>query len=457
MRMDSEVIVIGGGVSGLCAAGLLAKSLGQDAVLLFEKGQQAGGTTGSDEADGFILDWGSNGFLDREPLTLDWTERLGMTSQLVRANTEAAKRFVYRNGHLHQVKAPPGFFFSPLLSVPGRLRLCCEPLIPQKKDNSPESIFEFAKRRIGTEAAAIMVSAMVLGIYGGDARQLSMEHCFPRMVAMERDYGGLFKALLAIRKKKSNASPMGPSGTLTTFKGGIGALPKTAADALGNRIRYGVSVETVKQSEKGFVVSTSAGESYTTRAVVMATPANAAATITRELSASLSQALADIPYAGLAVVCAGYDRKQVGHPLDGFGFLAPRGQNLRLLGCIWTSSLFPFEAPEDKVLLRVMYGGAPDPDALALSDSELLDCMKRELHPLLQVQGHPELVRLYRHPGGIPQYTMGHEKRLCVIEEAEQAMPGLAFAGNAYRGIGLNDCVVSAHRAANTILRALHP
>lgn len=455
MHVDSEVIIVGGGVSGLCAAGLLADALGKDAVLVMEKGEQPGGTTGSDIVDGFVLDWGSNGFLDREPLTLDWAERLGMTPRLVRANTAAAKRFVYRNGRLHQVKAPPGFFFSPLLSVPGRLRLCCEPLIPQKKDDSPESIFAFAARRIGAEAAAVMVSAMVLGIYGGDAKQLSMEHCFPRMVNMERTYGGLFKALLAVKKQKGTASPMGPSGTLTTFHGGIGELPKTAAAVLGDRVRYGVSADKVEQSGNGFVVHTSSGESYSTRAVVMATPAHAAAKITRELSPSLAQAFAGIPYAGLAVVCAGYDRRQVGHALDGFGFLVPRGQGVRLLGCIWTSSLFPFQAPPDKVLLRVMYGGAPDPDALKLSDGELLDCMKRELYSLLQIQGEPSLVRIYRHPDGIPQYTLGHENRLRIIDETEQTMPGLAIAGNAYRGIGLNDCVVSAHRATKKILAHL--
>jgi len=457
MHVDSNVIIIGGGVSGLCAAGLLADALGKDAVLLLEKGEKPGGTTGSDIIDGFVLDWGSNGFLDREPLTLDWAERLGMTPLLVRANTAAAKRFVYRNGRLHQVKAPPGFFFSPLLSVPGRLRLCCEPLIPQKKDDKPESIFDFAARRIGAEAASIMVSAMVLGIYGGDARQLSMEHCFPRMVNMERTYGGLFKALLAVKKQKGTASPMGPSGTLTTFQGGIGELPKTAAAALAGRIRYGVSADSVERMENAFIVRTSSGKSYSARAVVMATPAHAAAKITRELSPPLAQAFADIPYAGLAVVCAGYDRSQIGRALDGFGFLAPRGQGLRLLGCIWTSSLFPFQAPENKVLLRVMYGGAPDPEAMNLSDDALLDCMKRELHPLLQIQGKPSPVRIYRHPGGIPQYTLGHENRLRIIEEAEHAIPGLAVAGNAYRGIGLNDCVVSAHRATKKILACLQP
>ena len=272
------------------------------------------------------------------------------------------------------------------------------------------------------------------------------------MVKMEQDYGGLFKALLAIRKERPDASPMGPSGVLTTFQGGIGELPRTAAGRLGNRIRYNTTVAGVKRDEEGYIVTLDSGECYRSRAVLLATPANAAAQITRELSPALSQAFAAIPYAGLAVICAGYDREQVGHALDGFGFLAPRKQGLRLLGCLWTSSLFPFEAPEDHVLLRTMYGGAPDPQALTLSDHELLACMEKELPPLLHIKGAPSLVKIYRHPGGIPQYTLGHEKRLRVIDEAEQAMPGLAVAGNAYRGIGLNDCVVAAHHAVDKIL-----
>ncbi len=455
MHSDTEIVVIGGGVSGLCAAGLLAKALGQDAVLTLEKSDCPGGTTGSDTQDGYICDWGSNGFLDKEPLTLEWADALGLTPRLARANQRAAKRFIYRNGILHRVKAPPGFFFSPLLSLRGRLRLCCEPLIAQKTDMAPESIYDFAARRIGSEAAEILVSAMVLGIYGGEARQLSMEHCFPRMVNMERKYGGLFKALRAIRKENPGASPMGPPGVLTTFQGGIGELPRTAATALGNRIRYNAAVAGVEQQEDGYVVRLTSGDSYAARAVVMATPANAAASCLHGLSASLADALADIPYAGLAVVCAGYDRDQIRHDLDGFGFLAPRGQGLRLLGCIWTSSLFPFEAPPDKVLLRVMYGGAPDPEAVRMDDDTLLRAMQSELHPLLGIEGAPAFVRIFRHTGGIPQYTLGHEARLAHIEAGEQAFPGLVFAGNAYRGIGLNDCVVSAHRAADKVLAHL--
>ncbi|HOH29107.1 MAG TPA: protoporphyrinogen oxidase [Candidatus Hydrogenedentes bacterium] len=453
--MDKEVIVIGGGVSGLCAAHYLAISLGKASLVTLETGPGPGGTTGSDSVDGYILDWGSNGFLDREPLTASWAEELGLAPDTIKANTAAAKRFIYRNGKLHQVRMPPGFFLSPLLSVRGRLRLCCEPLIPQIKGDSPESIFEFASRRIGREAARIMVGAMVLGIYGGDAHQLSMAHCFPRMVRMEQEYGGLFKALMAIRKNRK-ASPMGPPGTLTTYKGGIGALPMRAATALGDAMRYNTSATAIRPIEGGYAVSLADGETLSARAVVVATPAYAAARLVRELHPPAARALADIPYAGLTVACLGYPRDAVRHDLDGFGFLVPRGQDLRLLGCIWTSTLFPFQAPRGSVLLRVMLGGAPDPDANLLSDEAAVSLVRRELEPLLGITGAPELARLYRHPRGIPQYTLGHEARLDALDKAETACPGLVFTGNAYRGIGLNDCVVAAHRAVEAVVKYLN-
>jgi oxygen-dependent protoporphyrinogen oxidase len=400
--------------------------------------------------DGFVLDWGGNGFLDREPRTLEWIDSLGLSDGLVRANTAAAKRFIYRHGRLHEIKGPPAFFFSSLLSWKARLRLCFEPFIPAKRERSPESIHGFASRRIGAEAARIMVGAMVLGVYGGDAEKLSMEHCFPRMTAMERDYGGLMKALLAINMKR-RASPMGPPGVLTSFEGGTGTLVEKAAALLGDRIRYNSAAKVVTKTESGYTVSLADGRQLKSRAVIVALPSHGAAKITAGLDLSLSQALDEIPYAGLAVVSLCFPREAVGHDLDGFGFLVPRGEGVRTLGCLWTSTLFPSQAPEDSVLLRVMIGGATDPEALGLSDEQLVALALEELTPLLDIKGEATLTRVMRHEQGIPQYTLGHEERLSAIEAGEEVFPGLAFAGNAYRGIGLNDCVLSADRALGLI------
>jgi len=188
-------------------------------------------------------------------------------------------------------------------------------------------------------------------------------------------------------------------------------------------------------------------EGITARNVIVALPAYGAAGCCAAFGSQLTAALEGIRYAGITVVSAGYRRDQVGHDLNGFGFLVPRTEGKRLLGCLWDSTLFPERAPEEHVLLRAMYGGYSDPEAVGLSDGELLEYLRREVHPLLRISGDPELLRIYRHPRGIPQYLLGHEARLRAVEAAETRFPGLIFAGNAYRGIGLNDCVLSALRA----------
>jgi oxygen-dependent protoporphyrinogen oxidase len=451
MAIEAKAVVVGGGVTGLCAAHYLGEAYGPEAVLLLEASDCVGGHTRTDHADGFSVDWGPNGFLDREPLTLKWAEDIGVADRLVRANENAAHRFVLKNGRLMEVVPPPGFLLSPLLSVPGRMRLCCEPLIPQKKDDAPESIWDFAARRIGAEAADTLVMPMVTGIYGGDAKRLSLEHCFPRMHAMERQYGSLFKALLAKKKQKQNVSAAGPSGTLTSFPEGVSHLAETATARLGANAWSNARVIGVAAENGAYRVELADGRTVRAEQVVVATPAFTAAEITAALDADLTSALAGIAYADIAVVCSGYRREKVGHDMNGFGFLVPPKEGMRTLGCIWTSSIFPSQAPEGWVLLRTMYGGFNDPAAVDLSDAEFLDYLRREVHPLLKLDSDPEFLRIYRHRRGIPQYLIGHGERLRAIEAAEDRFPGLVFAGNAYRGVGLNDCVVSAHRAVDRL------
>ncbi len=452
MREEVKTVIIGGGVTGLCATYYAAENFGRESVLLLEASDYVGGQTRTERADGFHCDWGPNGFLDKEPLTLDWVESMGISDSKVKCNEAAARRFIMKDDRLLEVSGPPKFFLSPLLSVRGRLRVCCEPLIKAKRNGEPESVWSFGARRIGREAADMMVSPMVSGIFGGDAKSLSLEHCFPRMAQMEAEYGGLFKAMIAKRSKGDKVSAAGPSGTLTSFDGGIGVVAETAAKLLRDRTRNNTKALSIsKRDSGGYTVKTDGDLTVDAESVILAVPAYAGAVMTSGLDSELSSTLDSIEYANMVVVCTAYRKEKVSHSLDGFGFLVPRNQGKRLLGCLWTSSLFPKHTPKDHVLIRSMFGGYTDQSAIEVNDTEILEQVAKEVHPLLGIDGQPDFVRIFRWPRGIPQYLLNHGEVLASIEAAEKRHKGLALAGNAYRGVSLNDCVVSARRAVDLI------
>lgn len=450
MPREFHTIVIGGGITGLCVAQRLRETLGPDSVLLLESGEEAGGYCKTDHIDGFTCDWGPNGFLDKEPKLLDWVERLGISGELTRANESSSRRFIMLNDRLVEILPPPRFLLSPLLGPLGKLRLFMEPLIPQRTDPAPESIYDFAKRRIGRQAADNLVSAMVLGVFGGDAQVLSLEHCFPVMAEMEREYGGLVKAL--IRKPKTEGGgPMGPRGTLTTLRKGIGALTETAAQSLGDSLRLDAPVKNIAE-DNGYRVETLTGEVFKAEQVVLALPAPRAAEISQGLGdKELSRNLGIIQHASMAVVTTGYPIEKVGRDLDGFGFLTPPNQGKRALGCLWTSSIFDGFAPEGYAYLRTLIGGARDPDAVRLEDDELLDVVKSDVHPVMKIDSAPEFVKIFRHRIGIPQYGLNHGEILEALSAAQARHPGLHLVGNAHRGVSLNDCVVSAYETVAAI------
>jgi oxygen-dependent protoporphyrinogen oxidase len=445
-----RVVVVGGGVTGLCAAFYLSQKYGKDQVLLLEADDRLGGQTRTTRENGFVCDWGPNGFLDRESLTLKWAEDLGLTNELVRADEAAAHRFILRDGQLREIPlSPPKFLTSPILSLPGRLRVLAEPLI-RSKTSEIESLWGFGARRIGKQAADFMIDPMASGIFGGDSKKLALAACFPRMMEMEHDHGSLFGAMLAKRKTKKNVSASGPAGVLTSFEQGIGYLPDQIAKRDDFEVRTRTSVKSFESNGDGYTLNLES-ETVQTKALVLALPAFASAEVVGDFDAELTTTLKEIPFASMTVICAGYRREMVGHDLNGFGFLVPRNQNKRVLGCIWTSSVFGGRSPEGWVQLRTMIGGANDPDAINLSDKELIELFRRDVGPLVQVDSDPEFLKIFRWPRAIAQYNIGHLDRMRQIEAAEIRHPGLVLAGNSYRGVGLNDCVVSAHRAVDLI------
>lgn len=448
-----RIAIIGGGISGLSALHFIKTRHGDTCrAVLYESDSRLGGTIGTDRINGFISDWGPNGFLDKVPLTLQMIHELGADDRLDPSRSASGKRFIYRNEHLHEISAsPPAFLKSPLLSFKGRFRVIREPFVKTRRVDDDESVFDFAVRRIGREAAETLIVPMVSGIFGGDAHELSLKSCFPIMREMEDEYGSLFRAMIArrIAAKRSGADaggPAGPGGRLTSFKNGLHTLIEIFADTYRDNIVTNQPIHRVMKDGEGYCLIGENGELDAFDAVICAAPAYAAAEMMTEIDQSLADVLSEIPYASIAVVSLGFKREAVGCDLDGFGFLIPRSEGTRILGSIWTSSIFTGRAPDGMVLMRTMIGGATDPDAASLSDGALLDIVAGELKPIVDLKDAPAHVRIYRYDRGIPQFVVGHPARMERIEDILKNYPGLYFTGNAFQGVGLNDCVLRSDK-----------
>ncbi|MGA2261526.1 MAG: protoporphyrinogen oxidase [Acidobacteriota bacterium] len=457
-----EGLIIGGGISGLSLAHWLGLADHPDGWELWEATERLGGTIGTDRADGYSIDWGPNGFLDREPLTLRLVGEVGMSQALEQANDSSRNRFIMKHGRLHPVPLSPGAILGTgLLSPRDKLRIFMEPFVRARRDDGDESVFDFAARRIGRGAAESFIDPMVSGIFGGLARELSLPACFPIMREMEKRYGGLVRALVARQFQrrpagKNTASsqtsgPAGPGGRLTSFKGGLDLLVTRLQERLQTIVRIERPVACIRRKGVLWEIADQAGRRILAKKVICACPTFAAAQMFAESDPELSAACKTIPYAPIVVVATGHRREDIAHPLDGFGFLIPRSEGPRTLGSIWTSSIFADRAPMGHIQFRSMLGGAGDPRALELSDEKLWLTLRRELDPLVGIRSDPAFMRVYRWERGIPQYTLGHIERRSRIEELARRRPGLYFVGNAFYGVGLNDCVKMAHLIAQQI------
>ncbi len=460
-----KAVIIGGGISGLATAWLLrdkACKAGVELELtLLEKEPRAGGKILSIKEEGFLCEWGPNGFLDSKPQTLDLCGEIGVKDSLHRSNDNARRRFIYSGGELHRLpENGPSFLKSRLISWPGKLRLALEPtpFISPAPHGVDETLADFGRRRLGKEALDKLIAPMVSGIFAGDPETMSLVSCFPRIAELEREYGGLVRAMILLAKQKKKdiadgkvvSSAAGPGGVLTSFRDGIQFLTDALSASLGTVITPDSHVVAVEKSHGApYRVRCEDGRDVEADIVIVASPAFAAAGMLDNLDPAMTSVLRQIPYASMTVVCFGYERERVSHPLDGFGYLIPKKEGRSILGTLWDSSMFENRAPEGKVLLRSMMGGACFPEYVRLSDDEVRTRVMHDLKDVMGITAEPSFVRIFRHEQAIPQYVVGHSTRLSALDERLQAHPGLILTGNSYRGIGLNDCVAAAQRASD--------
>jgi oxygen-dependent protoporphyrinogen oxidase len=461
----SQVVLVGGGISGLTLAYRLAQLVPQAKITLLEARNRAGGTVWTEHLEGFQVEIGPNGFLDNKPFTLTLCRDLGLGDQLVAGSDAAGRnRYLFRGNRLHALPAGLGAFLrSDLLSWRGKLALLTEPLRRRRRGSTDESIAQFVRRRAGKEAAEILADALVTGIYAGDPALLSVEACFPRLPGFESHYGSVFRGFAhAGRQRRAEAAARGEPpprpGRMWSLRGGLGQLIERLSDRLPRPPIQGVAVRRVERKSDGrspWTVRGSGQDTWTADAVVLACPAFEQASILADLDAELATQIGSIAYNRIAVVAVGYRALDLPTPPDGFGFIAPQRDRRDLLGVQWCSSIFPERAPAGLVLLRAMCGGWNRPEMVDWTEDQLLQAVRAELRLSMGITAPPVFHHLVRWDRAIPQYHVGHRQRVAGIMERAGRYPGLFLAGNAYQGVALNDCVEQAELLAARVSASL--
>ncbi len=450
----ARIIIAGGGMSGMSLAWYIQKFRPEYEVVVLEAAEVPGGKASTYSKDGFLCERGVNGVLDNKPSTLGLAGELGVSP--MRSSDAARKRFVVKDGTLVPLpESPISFLTSPLLSLPARIRVMLEAVIPEGDADKDESLADFARRRLGDEAFRYLIDPMSSGIYAGDPERLSLKSCFPRIYELEHGYGSLIRAMLKLKKeasKKGRKGPgAGPGGVLTSFRNGMSELVHSLAQQLGTVVRTGCRVRNAIRERDGWKVETSDGDILSGSHLVLALPAHAAAEIMKDSAPEVAECAEAIPYPPITVVCLGFPKRDIDSGLDGFGFLAPNCENRRILGALWDSSIFENRAPQGYHLVRTLIGGARQAELAGRSDEALVDMAVSECSDLMGLKKMPEFTRVFRWNRAIPQYNTGHEAIMKRLSDALHRLPGLYVRCNWVGGVSLNDCIANSRSVAMDI------
>lgn len=460
---DAGVVVVGGGIAGLAAAHRLCSLLPGQTVTLIERDVRLGGKLQTESVDGFLIEGGPDSFLSTKPRGVGLCHELGLSDRLQGTDPNRKGSFVYHRGRLHPL--PEGLtglvptrlgpvFRSRLLSPWGKARLALDYLIPARRDEADESLGNFVQRRLGREAFERLVEPLMAGIYAGDGRRLSLASTFPQLRQGELQHGGLIRGVLANRAAAPTPhSADRPRSPFLAPAGGMGELVQAlerCLQAAGVQILTGRSVQTLVRAPEGYALTLDGRETLRARAVILATPAFAAADLLRSIDPIATSVLGQIPHVSSATVSLAFRQDDISHPLDGYGYVVPRVAKRDLLAVTWTSRKWQGRAPDGFILLRAFIGRAGQEEALAGSDDDLIALAQSEVRDVLGIAAEPVLGRVSRWLQGMPQYTLGHPDRLHTIEDRLATHPGLFAAGAAYHGVGIPDCIRSGESAAES-------
>lgn len=453
------VAIIGGGITGLTAAFQL-KQKGFP-VALYEASDRVGGVIRSLRRDGYLAEFGPNTILETSPLITQLVRDAGLQSRRLDPDPRASGRFVVRYKRpIAMPDSPLGFFTTKLFTLKAKLAVLREPFVPARRDGQEESIADFVVRRLGREFLDHAIDALVAGVYAGDPQRLSVQQAFPKLAQLEANYGSMIKGqILGARERKKRGEVAKDRAPKFSFDEGLQVLPDTLRERLGESVRLNASVKGLQQTADGWVLELEGkdGETHVEHsAVIYAGTAFKLAELNVRFAGNTGKdtgfaKFSSIRYPPVASVVLGFRQEDVAHPCEGFGMLIPRTEGFKILGTIFSSSLFPNRAPAGHLTLTSYIGGERYPDLASKPADELYAITCDDLRVLLGIRGRPTFKHCVYYPKAIPQYNLGYGRYRELMTEIENKAPGLFLAGHYRDGISLSDSMVSGCKVADRV------
>ena len=448
-----SVAIIGAGITGLTAAFYLKR--GGVPVTVYEASDRVGGAIQSVRAEGYLAEFGPNTILETSPKVTQLVVDAGLAARRLDPDAKAQARYVVRYRRpIEMPGSPLGFFTTQLFTAKAKLAVLREPFVRRRRDGKEESVAEFVQRRLGQEFLDHAIDALVAGVYAGDPYKLSVPQAFPKLGQLEARYGSLIKGqIFGARERKRRGEISKDRAPKFSFDEGLQVLPDTLRERLGDAVRLNTTVTRLTQISDAWTLDVRArGQQARVEhsAVIYAGTAFKLADMEVQTPMPLHlSTFADIRYPPVASVVLGFRREDVAHPCEGFGMLIPKVEGFKILGTIFSSSLFPNRAPAGRLTLTSYVGGERYPDLASLPAEKLYALTCEDLRVLLGVRGQPTFQHCVFYPRAIPQYNLGYGRYRELMADIENKAPGLFFAGHYRDGISLSDTIVSACNVAD--------
>ena len=451
----NSVAIIGAGITGLTAGFYLQRK--GIPVTIYEASGRAGGVIQSIRKDGYLVETGPNTILETSPKISQLIRDTGLESRKLNPDPNAEARYVVRYKRpIAMPGSPLGFFTTNLFSAKAKLAVLREPFVPPRRDGVEESIAEFVIRRLGNEFLDQAIDALVAGIYAGDPRKLSVTQAFPKLAQLEAKYGSLIKGqILGARERKRRGEVAKDRAPKFSFDEGLQVLTDTLCARLGDSVHLNTSVTRLAQTPGGWSLDIREN-SHETRVehatVIYAGTAFKLAELQIESCENLPlNRFSEIRYPPVASLVLGFRREDVAHPCQGFGMLIPKVEGFKILGTIFSSSLFPNRGPASHLSLTSYIGGERYPELASLPHDKLVALACDDLRVLLGVKGKPTFEHSTFYPRAIPQYNVGYGAYRDLMTNIESKAPGFFLAGHYRDGVSLSDSIISGCNIADRL------